>query len=160
MKKNEGLVHNHVLGRKVKIVQHCNSDAFCCSEIFLRLDSDFHQISILTYKEERFNQLQVTVSQQSLRTRSQAAREGSSAHPERLGGGRTADGIPPCTSLQREILKGIQHRSLQKGMSAPQLVTQLLILRWEPPPHSSPTGSTSFSSLTGFQECSLQPINK
>lgn len=32
-------------------------------------------------------------------------------------------------------------------------------LRWEPPP-DSPTGSTCFNSLTGFQECSLEPVNK
>lgn len=71
-------------------------------------------------------------SQQSLGTRPQVAPEDSSPHPE------LRDGI----SLQRDIPKGTQDT-----------------LRWEPPP-SSPTGSTCSNSLTGFQECSLEPVNK
>lgn len=55
---------------------------------------------------------------------------------------RTAGQNSPCTSLQRRIPKGLQDT-----------------LGWEPP-SSSPTGSTCSNSLTGFQECSLQPVNK
>lgn len=124
--KNEGSVHNNVGRRNVRIVQHYSFDTFCCCcEISLGLDIDFHQTSMSARKEEWKSTASHAASQQSLRTTSQVALEGSTAHPEWLGGRRAADGISLCTSQQGEIIQGIWHRSLQKATSSPQPVTQL-----------------------------------